>query len=139
MFQLHKSSGSFAITEDELKKHQDEIMARGLPEKKPIPGVRKVLIVASGKGGVGKSTTAVNLAVALKHVAPDKKVGILDTDVYGPSIPLMMNLRDTPTLTKDNLMEPLVNYGVKWWVFDSCDFGQYGIFHLQHVYGVFNR
>lgn len=91
-------------------------MARGLPEKKPIPGVKNVFIVASGKGGVGKSTTAVNLAVALKHVAPDKKVGILDTDVYGPSIPLMMNLRDTPTLNRDNLMEPLVNYGVKWYV-----------------------
>lgn len=92
-------------------------MARGLPEKKPIPGVKNVFIVASGKGGVGKSTTAVNLAVALKHVAPDKKVGILDTDVYGPSIPLMMNLRDTPTLNRDNLMEPLVNYGVKWYIF----------------------
>lgn len=89
-------------------------MARGLPEKKPIPGVKNVLLVASGKGGVGKSTTAVNLSVALKYIAPSKKVGILDTDVYGPSIPLMMNLRETPTLTKDNKLEPLQNYGVKW-------------------------
>lgn len=91
-------------------------MSRGLPEKKPIPGVKNVLLVASGKGGVGKSTTAVNLSVALKFLAQGKKVGILDTDVYGPSIPLMMNLREAPTLTKDNKMIPLQNYGVKWLV-----------------------
>lgn len=56
----------------------------------------------------------VNLAAAIKQM--DYKVGLLDTDVFGPSVPLMMNLNDTPLLNKDNLMEPLVNYGIKWYV-----------------------
>lgn len=59
----------------------------------------------------------VNLATALKIIKPDKGVGLLDTDVFGPSIPLMMNLHEEPFLTKDNFMEPLLNYGVKWYVF----------------------
>ncbi|XP_066993394.2 iron-sulfur cluster transfer protein NUBPL isoform X2 [Anabrus simplex] len=89
------------------------MMARGLPKRKPIVGVKQILLVASGKGGVGKSTTAVNLATALKVIEPEKEVGLLDTDIFGPSVPIMMNLHDTPLLTKDNLMIPLINYGVK--------------------------
>lgn len=89
-------------------------MSRGLPKQKPIPGVKQILLVASGKGGVGKSTTAANLSVAIKSVDSQKSVGLLDADVFGPSIPLMMNLNDTPLLNQDSLMEPLVNYGVKW-------------------------
>lgn len=89
-------------------------MARGLPKQKPIPGVKQILLVASGKGGVGKSTTAVNLSVAIKAVEPKKSVGLLDADVFGPTIPLMMNLNETPLLNRENLMEPLINYGVKW-------------------------
>ncbi|GFT63044.1 iron-sulfur protein NUBPL [Nephila pilipes] len=81
--------------------------------KFPIAGVKDVIIVASGKGGVGKSTTAVNLALAISANQQDKLVGLLDADVYGPSIPLMMNLNDQPELTKNNLMKPLVNYGIK--------------------------
>lgn len=50
----------------------------------------------------------------MKLIYPDKEIGLLDTDVFGPSIPLMMNLNEPPYLTKDNLMEPLNNYGVKW-------------------------
>lgn len=92
------------------------MMARSLPKQKPIPGVKQILIVASGKGGVGKSTTSVNLAVALKVIDPSKNVGLLDADVFGPSVPLMMNLDESPLLNKDNLMEPLVNYGIKWYV-----------------------
>lgn len=89
-------------------------MGRGLPRKKAIEGVRQILIVASGKGGVGKSTTSVNLAVALKLNNPAKSVGLLDADVFGPSVPLMMNLDDSPKLNEANLMEPLVNYDIKW-------------------------
>ncbi|XP_061531396.1 iron-sulfur protein NUBPL isoform X5 [Phycodurus eques] len=87
-------------------------MARGLPKQKPIAGVRQVLVVASGKGGVGKSTTAVNLALALMANEPSKSVGLLDVDVYGPSIPKMMNLKGNPELTDNNRMLPLTNYGI---------------------------
>lgn len=83
-----------------------------LPKKLPIAGVDRVILVASGKGGVGKSTTAVNLAVALKGIDNTKKVGLLDADVYGPSLPTMMNLDDSPLLNDQDLMIPLVNYGI---------------------------
>ncbi|KAG8034344.1 hypothetical protein G9C98_007420 [Cotesia typhae] len=88
-------------------------MGKGLPKQKSIKGVKQILLVASGKGGVGKSTTSVNLATALKIIQPQKAVGLLDADIFGPTIPLMMNLHQTPLLNNDNLMEPLVNYGVK--------------------------
>lgn len=101
------------ISQNDVKSHQAQIMARGLPKKKEIKGVKHVLLVASGKGGVGKSTSAVNIAVALKNEDASKQVGLLDADVFGPSIPLMMNLDDSPLLNKENLMIPLQNYGVK--------------------------
>ena len=84
-----------------------------VPKKFPIAGVDKVILVASGKGGVGKSTTAVNLAIALRGKNQQNKVGLLDADVYGPSLPTMMNLDDSPELNDQDLMLPLVNYGVK--------------------------
>ncbi|XP_036061979.1 iron-sulfur protein NUBPL isoform X3 [Onychomys torridus] len=87
-------------------------MSRGLPKQKPIEGVRDVIVVASGKGGVGKSTTAVNLALALASNDSSKAVGLLDVDVYGPSIPKMMNLKGNPELSPNNLMRPLLNYGI---------------------------
>uniref|UniRef100_F6Q9P5 Iron-sulfur cluster transfer protein NUBPL n=1 Tax=Ornithorhynchus anatinus TaxID=9258 RepID=F6Q9P5_ORNAN len=95
-----------------LKERRTQIMARGLPKQKPIEGVKQVLVVASGKGGVGKSTTAVNLALALTANNSSKTVGLLDADVYGPSIPRMMNLKGNPELTESNLMRPLLNYGI---------------------------
>ncbi|XP_012253872.2 iron-sulfur protein NUBPL isoform X2 [Athalia rosae] len=98
---------------EEIDAKRKEIMARGLPKQKPIAGVKQILLVASGKGGVGKSTTAVNLSTAIKTIAPNKSVGLLDADVFGPSIPLMMNLHDTPLLNEENQMEPLINYGIK--------------------------
>ncbi|KAJ3627857.1 hypothetical protein MTP99_015205 [Tenebrio molitor] len=96
-----------------LKQHQAKVMGKGLPTKKPIEGVKHIVLVSSGKGGVGKSTTSVNLALGLKVTHPNSSVGLLDTDVFGPSIPLMMNLHDTPLLNDKNLMVPLTNYGVK--------------------------
>ncbi|CAB1331152.1 unnamed protein product [Coregonus sp. 'balchen'] len=87
-------------------------MARGLPKQKPIAGVKQVIVVASGKGGVGKSTTAVNLALGLTANDPSKTVGILDADVYGPSVPKLMNLKGNPELTDNNLMRPLMNFGI---------------------------
>ncbi|XP_003699116.2 iron-sulfur protein NUBPL [Apis florea] len=98
----------------EIEIKQKELMARGLPKVKPLKGVKQIVIVASGKGGVGKSTIAVNLSIALKTVEPQKSVGLLDADVFGPSVPLMMNIQQIPMINDANLIEPLVNYGVKW-------------------------
>ena len=76
-----------------------------------VPGIGRIIAVASGKGGVGKSTCSVNLACALQHLGAE--VGLLDCDIYGPSIPLMMGVRQKPTLTEEGKMVPLINYGVK--------------------------
>ncbi|XP_073433935.1 iron-sulfur cluster transfer protein NUBPL isoform X5 [Dendrobates tinctorius] len=95
------------------------MMAHGLPKLKPIPGVKHVLVVASGKGGVGKSTTAEmskgGTLVPSRRIAKIqvKAVGLLDADVYGPSIPRMMNLKGNPEVSDKNLMIPLVNYGIQ--------------------------
>uniref|UniRef100_A0A671VZ46 Iron-sulfur cluster transfer protein NUBPL n=1 Tax=Sparus aurata TaxID=8175 RepID=A0A671VZ46_SPAAU len=95
-----------------LQERQKQHMAKGLPKQKPITGVKQVIVVASGKGGVGKSTTAVNLALGLMINNPSKSVGLLDADVYGPSIPKLMNLKGNPELSDNNLMIPLTNYGI---------------------------
>ncbi|KAG7466471.1 hypothetical protein MATL_G00165150 [Megalops atlanticus] len=104
-----KSAGA---ADRSLQERQRQHMARGLPKQKPIAGVKQVIVVASGKGGVGKSTTAVNLALGLSANDPSKTVGLLDADVYGPSVPKLMNLKGNPELTEKNLMRPLVNFGI---------------------------
>ncbi len=77
-----------------------------------VPGIKRIIAVASGKGGVGKSTTSVNLACGLRHLGAS--VGLLDCDIYGPSIPLMMGTREKPALTAgDTMMVPPVRHGVK--------------------------
>ncbi|XP_017249545.1 iron-sulfur protein required for NADH dehydrogenase, mitochondrial isoform X3 [Daucus carota subsp. sativus] len=77
-----------------------------------IKGVKDIIAVASGKGGVGKSTTAVNLAVSLANKCR-LSVGLLDADVYGPSIPTMMKLQGKPEVSEANKMIPIENHGVK--------------------------
>lgn len=87
------------------------VMPHGGPiSKKPIPGVRKLIVVASGKGGVGKSTVSTNLAVAMRRVG--YRVGLLDADVYGPSLPKMMNTTQKP-MVSDNKLIPVMSYGVR--------------------------
>jgi ATP-binding protein involved in chromosome partitioning len=85
--------------------------AQGLPEPKMPEGIKNIIAVASGKGGVGKSTTAVNMAVALARIGA--KVGLLDADIYGPSIPRMMGLAGRQPDVKERTIFPLENYGVK--------------------------
>ena len=76
----------------------------------PIPGVRYLVAVGSGKGGVGKTTVSVNLAISLAKLG--RKVGLLDADVYGPNVPLMMGVQETPTGQGDRI-GPIERYGVK--------------------------
>ena len=76
-----------------------------------LPGVKNIIAVASGKGGVGKSTTTVNLALAL--AAEGARVGILDADIYGPSQPTMMGINAKPESADGKTMDPLENYGVQ--------------------------
>ena len=76
-----------------------------------LPSIKNVVAVASGKGGVGKSTTAVNLALAL--AAEGASVGLLDADIYGPSVPMMMGISGKPESEDGKTMEPLENYGVQ--------------------------
>ena len=85
--------------------------SKKLPEKNAIPGVKNTIAVASGKGGVGKSTVSVNLAIALAKTGA--KVGLLDADVYGPSIPLMMGIHKMPQATPEERLVPLFNHGLK--------------------------
>ena len=76
-----------------------------------VKGVKRIIAVASGKGGVGKSTCSANLACALAHLGA--KVGLLDCDIYGPSIPLMMGVHEKPTVNAEERLVPPSNHGVK--------------------------
>jgi ATP-binding protein involved in chromosome partitioning len=76
-----------------------------------VPGIKRVIAVASGKGGVGKSTASVNLSCALKRLGA--QVGLLDCDIYGPSIPLMMGIKQRPSIDESERIVPLTNHGVK--------------------------
>ncbi|GAA5843916.1 hypothetical protein JCM11251_002247 [Rhodosporidiobolus azoricus] len=95
-------------------------MQRGLPQKRKLQGVKKVVVVSSGKGGVGKSSVAVNLALALSSLPPEvtggarPRVGVLDLDIFGPSIPKLMGLEGVgePYLTKENRLTPLRAHGL---------------------------
>ncbi|MDS4030022.1 MAG: P-loop NTPase, partial [Candidatus Contendobacter sp.] len=78
---------------------------------KPLPGVKNIIAVASGKGGVGKSTTAVNLALALS--AEGATVGLLDADIYGPSQPRMLGASERPESRDGKTMEPIVSHGIQ--------------------------
>ena len=86
-------------------------LKRGLPEKRTIKDVKKVIAVSSAKGGVGKSTIAVNLA--LSFARSGLRSGLLDTDIFGPSVPTLLNLSGEPRLSANNQLIPLTNYGLK--------------------------
>jgi ATP-binding protein involved in chromosome partitioning len=79
--------------------------------KEDVPGIKQIIAITSGKGGVGKTTVSVNLAIALTQLGA--KVGLLDADITGPNIPLMLGVGDYQPLAKDNKILPAENYGVK--------------------------
>jgi ATP-binding protein involved in chromosome partitioning len=85
--------------------------SRGMSSPNGIPGVKNIIAVASGKGGVGKSTVSVNLAVALAETGA--AVGLLDADIYGPSIPVMMGVQGMPGMDEQQRILPPVSHGVK--------------------------
>jgi ATP-binding protein involved in chromosome partitioning len=84
--------------------------ARGAPSPIGVPGVEAIIAVASGKGGVGKSTTAVNLALGLRDLG--LKVGILDADIYGPSLPRLLAIRERPQTLGGTRLKPITRYGL---------------------------
>lgn len=117
--QLKELEGIRAFCEAALKKQcpNHKILCALIAEKKNKPqtfeslqGIKHIIAVASGKGGVGKSTTTVNLAFALTQLG--YKVGILDADIYGPSLPTMMGLSDKPDVTADKKLRPVMAYGI---------------------------
>src|SRR6202045_4537355 len=78
----------------------------------PLPGVAHVVAIGSGKGGVGKTTVAVNLAVALGRLG--YRVGLIDADIYGPNVPMMMGVSRQPNVVGENRIEPILAHGVKF-------------------------
>ena len=82
-----------------------------MPSPVALPGVSKIVAVGSGKGGVGKTTVAVNLAIALIKLG--QRVGLMDADVYGPNVPLMMGSSQSPKIGEGNMIEPNLTHGLK--------------------------
>jgi ATP-binding protein involved in chromosome partitioning len=103
-----RAAGAGNVSANVYSKIVAHTVQRGL---KVLPNVKNVVAVASGKGGVGKSTVAVNLALAL--VAEGARVGILDADIYGPSQPMMLGIDGKPQTTDGKTLEPMENYGVQ--------------------------
>ncbi|HIA53583.1 MAG TPA: iron-sulfur cluster carrier protein ApbC [Candidatus Melainabacteria bacterium] len=100
------------VTEVEMESGAAVAGQRRLPGgKEPVEGIRQIIAVTSGKGGVGKTTVSVNLAIALAHLGA--RVGLLDADITGPNVPLMMGVSDYQPVAKDNRILPTENYGVK--------------------------
>src|SRR6195952_2337641 len=84
----------------------------GMPAPQALPGVQYVVAVGSGKGGVGKTTVAVNLAVSLVKLG--HRVGLIDADIYGPNVPTMLGITRQPNIIGENRIEPLTAHGVKF-------------------------
>jgi len=110
--QVHESVGSIAGIGAVNVTISSRIQSHAVQQNlKPLAGIKNIIAVASGKGGVGKSTTAVNLALALQ--AEGSNVGILDADIYGPSIPRMLGCKGQPDSTDGKSLEPMIGHGIQ--------------------------
>jgi len=108
----HFSSVSVIIDDKDNGNSPSESSSAQIPTIEPIlPKVKHVVAIASGKGGVGKSTVASNIACGLKHKG--RTVGLLDLDIYGPSLPIILGVNQQPKMTEDNKLVPLDRYGMK--------------------------
>jgi ATP-binding protein involved in chromosome partitioning len=108
VIQALKQAGAAGVTVNVASKVVPHAVQRGV---KLIPGIKNIIAVASGKGGVGKSTTAVNLALAL--AAEGASVGILDADIYGPSQPMMLGIAGRPESKDGKRLEPMEGHGLQ--------------------------
>ena len=86
-------------------------MSNPFDKQKTLTGIKHIVAVGSGKGGVGKSTVAVNMALALKHL--NLQVGLMDADIYGPSVPIMTGTREQKMFVEQDKLIPIIKYGIK--------------------------
>ncbi|MEX0719751.1 MAG: Mrp/NBP35 family ATP-binding protein [Balneolaceae bacterium] len=114
---IHKFIDSEAVVDIQTavnlskKRQMEDSQPQQKEQPEILPGVKNIIAVASGKGGVGKSTVAVNIASALAKQG--FKVGLMDTDIYGPSIPTMLNVHDRPNITTQKKLVPHEKFGIK--------------------------